>query len=197
MRVTKPKIDAATGLPVYTKAPVRRSLAGPVECIDETIAVYIGSPPVAAALHVYPNLNWAVCGSNSSFNYVRTEADERIDVYPTIVAGGVRVMIYNGEADACVPYIDNESASKILRERRRLRERRKRRNAASERRSRRERRTHTHTQPLPSPPLPPPPPPPPGSPARTTPPGSRGARGSTRTARLAATPRTMPTTSRL
>jgi hypothetical protein len=154
MRVTKPKIDAATGLPVYTKAPVRRSLAGPVECIDETIAVYIGSPPVAAALHVYPNLNWAVCGSNSSFNYVRTEADERIDVYPTIVAGGVRVMIYNGEADACVPYIDNESASKTTGASK---------GVETQRRSvevdEREGHTLTHNT---SPPLPPPP-----SPAQT------------------------------
>lgn len=40
--------------------------------------------------------------------YDRTEADERVDVYPIIVAAGVRVLIYNGEADACVPWLDNE-----------------------------------------------------------------------------------------
>jgi pimeloyl-ACP methyl ester carboxylesterase len=91
-----------------SRAPVRLHESGPVECIDETIAVYIGSPEVAAALHVIPTLHWAVCGSNSSFDYTRTELDERIDVYPVVVNAGVRVMILNGEADACVPFIDNE-----------------------------------------------------------------------------------------
>jgi hypothetical protein len=70
------------------------------ECIDETIALYIGSPAVASALNVIPSLNWAVCGSNSSFNYIRTELDERIDVYPVVLAGGVKVLVYNGDADA-------------------------------------------------------------------------------------------------
>lgn len=93
---------------VYSRVPVPVRSGGPNECIDETIAVYIGSPAVAAALHVIPSLHWAVCGSNSSFNYQRTEADERVDIYPTIVNAGVRVLIYNGEADACVPFIDNE-----------------------------------------------------------------------------------------
>ena len=80
---------------------------GPVACIDETIATYLGRADVATALHVVPTLHWSVCGSNSSFNYHRTELDERMDVYPTIYGAGVRVLIYNGEADACVPWLDN------------------------------------------------------------------------------------------
>lgn len=102
------RIDENTGKLVYKRAPVPIRGTGPIECIDETIATYIGAPTTAAALHVNPNLNWAVCGSNNSFSYDRTEVDERLDVYPTIVAAGVRVIIYNGEADACVPYLDNE-----------------------------------------------------------------------------------------
>ena len=57
---------------------------------------------MAAALHVNPNLNFAVCGSNSSFDYTRTEMDERLDVYPDIWKAGVRVLIYNGEADGAL-----------------------------------------------------------------------------------------------
>jgi hypothetical protein len=49
---------------------------------------------VAAALHVIPTLHFAVCGSNSSFAYTRTEDDERVDVYPTIWGAGVRVLVY-------------------------------------------------------------------------------------------------------
>lgn len=59
------RIDAATGLEVYKRAPVPKRLGGPNECIDETIATYIGSAAVAAALHVPSTLNWAVCGSNA------------------------------------------------------------------------------------------------------------------------------------
>lgn len=44
---------------------------------------------------------------SSSFNYDRTMADERVAIYPSIVAAGVRVLVYNGDADACVPLIDN------------------------------------------------------------------------------------------
>ena len=103
------RIERATGLRVHTRAPVPFASSGPIACIDETIALYLGRPDVAAALHVLPNLHWAVCGSNSSFDYTRTEQDERLDVYPTVYTAGVRVLIFNGEADACVPWIDNNN----------------------------------------------------------------------------------------
>lgn len=103
------RVEKATGLRVYSKAPVPMREGGPIACIDETIQKYLGRPDVAAALHVNGNLHWAVCGSNSSFDYTRTEKDERVDVYPDIWKAGVRVLIYNGEADACVPYLDNEA----------------------------------------------------------------------------------------
>ena len=96
------RVDKATGQRMYSKAPVPIKSGGPSECIDETIAKYIGRADVAAALNVVPFNHWQVCGSNSSFNYIRTELDERVDVYPTIWGAKVRVLIYNGEADACV-----------------------------------------------------------------------------------------------
>ena len=98
-RVDPGRIDKATGRRVFSKVPVEMKSGGPIACIDETIAKYLGRADVAAALHVNPNLNFAVCGSNSSFDYTRTEMDERLDVYPDIWKAGVRVLIYNGEAD--------------------------------------------------------------------------------------------------
>ena len=105
--------DAVTGRLVHARAPVPvPAVGGPIACIDETIAVYIGSPAVAAALHVIPTLHWAVCGSNSSFSYSRTEQDERVDVYPVLVEQAkINVLVFNGEADACVPWVDNECVS--------------------------------------------------------------------------------------
>ncbi len=115
LAVSTPIVDKVTGAQVYRRAPVvRRDLGGPVECIDETIAEYIGAPATAAALNVISSLNWAVCGSNSSFDYTRTELDERVDVYPVILAAGVRVLVYNGDADACVPFIDNEGWTRSM-----------------------------------------------------------------------------------
>lgn len=108
------RIERSTGRRVYKRAPVPVRAGGPIECIDESIQAYINTPTFAAAFHVNPNLNWAVCGSNSSFDYTRTEVDERVDVYPVIVQAGVRVIIYNGEADACVPYLDNEAWTESL-----------------------------------------------------------------------------------
>ena len=108
------RVDKVSGQRMYSKAPVALKSGGPVECIDETIAQYIGRADVAAALNVIPFNNWQVCGSNSSFNYIRTELDERVDVYPTIWGAKVRVLIYNGEADACVPWIDNEMWTRSL-----------------------------------------------------------------------------------
>ena len=109
------RIDAITGRLVHARAPVPVHESGPIACIDETIAVYIGSADVAKALHVIPSLHWAVCGSNSSFAYSRTEADERVDVYPVLVEQAkINVLIFNGEADACVPWNDNEAWTRSM-----------------------------------------------------------------------------------
>lgn len=98
--IDKGVIDKVSGKRVYTKAPVVMREGGPIACIDETIAKYLTREDVATALNVIPTLNWAVCGSNSSFDYTRTEADERFDVYPDIYNALIDVLIYNGEGDA-------------------------------------------------------------------------------------------------
>ena len=97
--------DPITGRLVHARAPVPvANVGGPIACIDETIAVYIGSPAVAAALHVVPSLHWAVCGSNSSFDYSRTEKDERIDVYPVLIEQAkINVLICRCLSEVCRP----------------------------------------------------------------------------------------------
>lgn len=92
------RLDAQTGRLVHVRAPVPvAAVGGPIACIDETIAVYLGSQVVAEALHVIPTLHFAVCGSNSSFAYSRTEADERYDVYPVLTEQAkINVLVFNG-----------------------------------------------------------------------------------------------------
>ena len=43
----------------------------------------------------------------SSFNY-DLSGPASVTLYPTLLQSGLRVLIYNGDADACVPYIGNE-----------------------------------------------------------------------------------------
>ena len=69
---------------------------------------YLNTAEVKAALHVPAAIDYSLCSNNGTFQYSSNIADERKTVYPTITASGVTVVIYNGEADLCVPYTDNE-----------------------------------------------------------------------------------------
>ena len=66
-------------------------------------------PEVKAALHVNPNIEWSLCSNNGTFQYSPDIPDERTEIYPTLTKlAGYQVLIYNGEADLCVPFTDNE-----------------------------------------------------------------------------------------
>ena len=55
-----------------------------------------------------------MCDSNSSFGYRRDYADERTVIYPTLIEQAkIDVLIYNGEADLCVPYTDNGTSASV------------------------------------------------------------------------------------
>jgi hypothetical protein len=53
-------------------------------------------------LLLQPGITWTICNQNGTFSYSKTEPDERQVIYPTIINAGVQVLIFNGEADACV-----------------------------------------------------------------------------------------------
>lgn len=74
-----------------------------------TLETWGNQDDVKAALHVAPAIDWALCSNNASFGYDSDIADERTTIYPTLTTkAGIQVLIYNGEADLCVPYTDNE-----------------------------------------------------------------------------------------
>jgi hypothetical protein len=73
---------------------------------DNDLTTYMQTPAVIAALNVKaPTNGWQECGGIS---YKSDIADERTKIYPTLIAAKLHIVIYNGEADACVPITDNQ-----------------------------------------------------------------------------------------
>jgi hypothetical protein len=69
-----------------------------------TLEAWGNQPEVKAALHVNPNIDWSLCSNNGTFRYNPDIPDERTEIYPTLTKlAGYQVLIYNGEADLCVP----------------------------------------------------------------------------------------------
>lgn len=89
---------------------------------DQDLTTYMGADATVAALHVKaPNGGWQECGG---IQYNSDIADERTKIYPTLIAAKLNIVIYNGEADACVPITDNQvstPAAPVLEPRRRRR----------------------------------------------------------------------------
>jgi carboxypeptidase C (cathepsin A) len=102
-----------------TKAPNRSLFAqnlgddllgGPEACIDSRAATgYLSQPVVQQAIHVRdPGFTWGVCTDAPGWSYQSTRPNLPRDTYPALIAN-YRVVIYNGDWDACVPYTDNEA----------------------------------------------------------------------------------------
>lgn len=80
---------------------------GPDACIDSaTASAYLNRADVQEAIHVRnPGFCWAVCNTAPGWTYKSTREDLPTDTYPLLVSN-IRVLIYNGDWDACVPYTD-------------------------------------------------------------------------------------------
>jgi carboxypeptidase C (cathepsin A) len=81
---------------------------GPYPCLTDTaMTTYFNMDSVRTALHVAAASvtgPWALC---ANIAYTPTEPNEPRDIYPTLI-NSIRVLIYNGESDGCVPWTDNE-----------------------------------------------------------------------------------------
>ena len=67
----------------------------------EALPAYIGREDVKKMLHLPEN------SLSSQFDYNST-GPASVTLYPDLIRSGIRVLIYNGDADSCVPYIGNE-----------------------------------------------------------------------------------------
>ena len=81
------------------------------ECIGGiNVETYLRSEAVMSALHVSqpPSAGpWSMCSTFIEERYTRTEKSLLETVYPALIKA-YRVLIFNGDADAVVPYTDNE-----------------------------------------------------------------------------------------
>ena len=74
---------------------------------------FLNNPTVKAALHidkVPAHANWTVCANG--LRYTRSTVT-LIDRYPTLLSA-YRVLVYNGDADACVPWNGSEEWTREL-----------------------------------------------------------------------------------
>ena len=87
-------------------------LGGPDACIDSRRAsAYLNQADVIAAIHakaLEPGKRWRTCGTADGWSYRSTRPNLPRDTYP-FLAQHIRVVIYNGDWDSCVPYTDNEA----------------------------------------------------------------------------------------
>lgn len=89
---------------------LNRIVGGPDACIDSAAASgYLNQASVMSAIHVRdPGFCWAVCNTAKGWKYQKTRTNLPQNTYPLLVSN-VRVTIFNGDWDACVPYTDNEA----------------------------------------------------------------------------------------
>jgi carboxypeptidase C (cathepsin A) len=83
---------------------------GPDACIDSIEASnYINQAALQKAIHVKPiAYRWKTCGSVPGWQYTSTRENLPRDTYPLLIQH-MRVVIYNGDWDACVPWTDNQA----------------------------------------------------------------------------------------
>ena len=88
---------------------------GPTACINSKEAsAYLNQDDVIEAIHVKKqNFYWSVCGNDNRFRYKSTRPNLPRDTYP-FLTDHIRVLIYNGDWDACVPYTDNMKWTKEM-----------------------------------------------------------------------------------
>ena len=83
---------------------------GPTDCgiNSEEASAYFNREDVIEAIHVQkPNFEWAVCATDERWSYHRTRPNLPRDTYP-FLNENIRVVIYNGDWDAAIPYTDND-----------------------------------------------------------------------------------------
>lgn len=82
---------------------------GPAGCISAGYATtYLNRADVRSALHVVNDTivpEWNIC--TSKIDYTPSIANEPESIYPSLIKN-YRVLVFNGDVDACVPYNGNE-----------------------------------------------------------------------------------------
>jgi serine carboxypeptidase-like clade 2 len=83
----------------------------PCTAADTALTAYMNRPDVQSAMHFTQGASvigaWGEC-QGGTVTYTRIPCDEMVDVYP-ILLQKIAVIIYNGDQDECIPYIQDEA----------------------------------------------------------------------------------------
>ncbi|OQR86764.1 serine protease family S10, partial [Achlya hypogyna] len=86
--------------------PMHRGVMGP--CADLYTAAYLQQPTVQAALHLPPtqHTEWASCNDAVSDAYTRSVS--ALPKYPALLASGINMLVYSGDADTNVNFLGTQ-----------------------------------------------------------------------------------------
>ena len=73
---------------------------------DQPITNYLNREEVKEALHVKKEKEWELCSYQVNNRY-NMQIKASLWVYPRLIKSGIKILIYNGDADMVVPYNDN------------------------------------------------------------------------------------------
>ncbi len=83
----------------------------PCTAADTALTAYMNRPDVQTAMHFTAGSAvigpWGEC-QDGTVDYTRIPCDETIEVYP-ILLQKIAVIIYNGDQDECIPYLQDEA----------------------------------------------------------------------------------------
>ena len=83
----------------------------PCTAADSALTAYMNRADVQGAMHFSAGASvigpWGEC-QGGTVDYTRSPCDEMVDVYPILLAK-IAVIIYNGDQDECIPYIQDEA----------------------------------------------------------------------------------------
>lgn len=88
---------------------IESGFTGPKACIDAGAATkYLNLPNVRSAIHVKPESEigkWEICSNRISYDVTQKSL---MPAYKNIIIPHIRVLIFNGDVDACIPFTHNE-----------------------------------------------------------------------------------------
>ena len=73
---------------------------------DDNIINYFNKATVKKQLHVDETINWSTCNDYIGDNYNR--GDPSVDLLNKLKANNVKILLYSGNTDAVVPYVETE-----------------------------------------------------------------------------------------
>jgi len=84
-------------------------------CGSETVLPsYLNLKEVRSALHVQTLKDMPVWPGNHGYRHYNKSCSNTVQYFPKFIKNGLRVLIYSGDVDSCIPYIGTEQWVRAL-----------------------------------------------------------------------------------